>query len=201
VAIFRWPVEGEAPEFVLHGPVVVGAWDPMWMGAGERTNNCAELSAVGETMLWLLHEAPDEGNTPVHIRYDSTYAANLAQGVWTPKANELLAARVRELTEEVERTRVVTWEWVRGHQGEHDNEIADRAAAAGAEGRISAQSRRWTEPRLPPPPPPAPAGADNARTARRRPAAAPADGQRPTGRQRGAEGGVGIMRRPAARAT
>ena len=150
VVVFRYPVDTEVPDYVLHGPVVVGRWDPLWLGAGDATNNTGELSAIGELMLWLLHEAPDRGDVPVHIRFDSKYAANMAQGVWEPKTNEHLAARVRELTSQVEERRVLSWEHVYGHQGTHDNELADRAAAAGAEGRVSTQSRRWAQPQTGP---------------------------------------------------
>ena len=79
--IWRWPLEGDAPDFVLHAPVVVEEWDPLWLGARVCTNNTAELSAVGEVMIWLLNDAPDDGHQPVKIRYDSYYAADVAQGV------------------------------------------------------------------------------------------------------------------------
>ena len=50
VVIFRWPVTSDVPQYLLYGPVVIGSWHPMWLGAGERTNNTAELSAIGELM-------------------------------------------------------------------------------------------------------------------------------------------------------
>ena len=144
--VFRWPIDGDLPEVALHAPVVVEEWDPMWMGAREHTNNTAELSAIGEVMVWLLKEAPDDGKIPVHIRYDSEYAANMARGIWTPRANEELAQSVRELVEKVAESRVITWEHVYGHTGEHDNELADQAADLGAKRRVSEQSTRWTTP-------------------------------------------------------
>ena len=45
-------------------------------------------------MKWLLEEAPDGGHVPVHIRYDSEYAANIARGLWEVKSNEELADAV-----------------------------------------------------------------------------------------------------------
>jgi ribonuclease HI len=89
---------GEVPEFVLHAPVVVQQWDHRWLGARDETNNTAELTAIGEVMHWLLEEAPDHGAAPVHLRYDSIYAANIARGIWEPKSNEELAEAVRALT-------------------------------------------------------------------------------------------------------
>ena len=44
---------------------------------------------------------------------------------------------------------VIVWEHVYGHTGEHDNELADKAADLGTKDRISEQSRRWA---APPPP-------------------------------------------------
>ncbi len=39
-------------------------------------------------MLWLTHEAPDNSKVLVEIRYDSTYAADAANGTSTSGANE-----------------------------------------------------------------------------------------------------------------
>ena len=73
----------------------------------------------------------------------------MAQGIWEPKSNEELAAKVAALTKIVMARRAINWIHVYGHTGEHDNEIADQAADMGAEGRITDQSKRWT--RAPPP--------------------------------------------------
>ena len=77
------------------------------------------------------------------IRYDSYYAANIARGIWEAKRNEELAARARIVTEKVEQRRTITWQHVYGHTGQHDNELADRAADAGRDGKIANQSTRW----------------------------------------------------------
>ena len=82
VAIFRMPLEGDEPYKILYGPVMTDAWDHRWLGARETTNNTAELSAIAEAMLWLKQEADDGGTLPVMRRYDSTYAANIAKGVY-----------------------------------------------------------------------------------------------------------------------
>ena len=93
-----------------------------------------------------FREAPDAGSTPVEIRFDSYYAANIAQGIWEPKSNEELAKKVHEFTEKVMEKRMIEWTHVYGHTGQHDNELADRAADLGAKGKVSAQSRRWAAP-------------------------------------------------------
>ena len=147
VVIFRKPLLGDEPEMVLHAPVVTHEWEDTWLGARELTNNTAELSAIGETMVWLLEEADDGGEVPVEIRFDSMYAANVAQGRWTPSSNEELAIKVQQLTEEVAKKRQLTWTHVYGHTGAHDNELADQAADLGRQGKVSASSRRWAKPR------------------------------------------------------
>jgi hypothetical protein len=80
------------------------------------------------------------------VRFDSFYAANIAQGIWRAGSNEELADRVRSLTTEVSQHRQLTWVHVYGHRGFHDNELADRAADLGCQGKVSLQSRRWAAP-------------------------------------------------------
>ena len=148
--VFREPLDADGiPDFVIHAPVVTAEWNHLWMGARVRTNNTGELSAIGEAMMWLLHECPDDGTRPVLIRYDSEYAASMARGAWTPASNEELIRTIRGLVELVEEKRVITWEHVYSHTGQHDNELADQAADRGANGQISNMSVRWASP--PPP--------------------------------------------------
>lgn len=147
--MFRMPVRGDLPDYVLHGPVIIQEWDHLWMGARECTNNTGEVTAIGEAMHWLLTEAPDDGTLPVKLRFDSFYAANIAQGIYEPKSNEEIAKEVRKLTEQVVSKRTIIWEHVYGHSGAHDNELADRAADSGAKGLVSNMSQRWA---APPPP-------------------------------------------------
>ena len=157
-AIWRMPIRGETPDYLLHGPVLTQEWDHQWIGAREKTNNTGELCAIGEAMLWLMGEASDDGRVPVVLRFDSYYAANMAQGIYEPASNEELCDKVRELTKEVQQRRRIVWEHVYGHTGAHDNETADRAADAGAKGRVSEQHVRWARP-PPEGPGPGPAGA------------------------------------------
>ena len=106
MVVSRAPAEGYEPEYILHAPVGIHPWEDQWIGARELTNNAAELSAIGEAMMWLMEEAPDDGRVPVEIRFDSFYAANIAQGLWTPSSNEELAIRVRECTKTNEITHI-----------------------------------------------------------------------------------------------
>ena len=86
------------PDYALHAPVITEEWNKLWLGARDVTNNTGELSAIGEAMLWLLHEAPDDNRIPVKLRYDSMYAAHMAQGICVPRANEELAQKVVNLS-------------------------------------------------------------------------------------------------------
>ena len=147
VAIFRMPLVGDTPAVTLYGPVMTDMWDHRWLGAREKTNNTGELSAIGEAMLWLAQEAPDEGGLPVMLRYDSEYAANIALGRYDPQTNEELAREVKRTVTEVMEKRVITWQHVYGHTGAVDNEVADRCADLGARGEISTMSKRWAAPR------------------------------------------------------
>ena len=144
--VFRMPLQSDLPDYILHAPVITAQWSHLWLGARDSTNNTAELTAIGEAMLWLEKEAPDDGTVPVDMHYDSTYAANIAQGIWDPKSNEELAAKVRELTKRIEERRRITWTHVYGHTGVHDNEMADQAADKGTDGPVSDMSVRWAAP-------------------------------------------------------
>ena len=64
----------------------------------ERTTR-KYVNWTGEGMLWLLAEAPDNRELPVHWRFDSYLAANVARGIWQSVSNIELAAKIRYLTE------------------------------------------------------------------------------------------------------
>jgi ribonuclease HI len=61
------------------GPVVTERQAEGFIGAEVGSNNTAELSGFAAALRWLLVEGGDE---PAMIRADSTYAGNLAAGVW-----------------------------------------------------------------------------------------------------------------------
>ncbi|WP_084352352.1 ribonuclease H family protein [Millisia brevis] len=106
-------------------------------GATSGTNQVAELTAV----LEALRAHP--GAEPMVIETDSQYAVNCATE-WLPgwkrrgwktasgspvSNRELIVAIDRELSS---RTGPVRFRWVRGHVGNHYNEMADRLAGAAA---------------------------------------------------------------------
>lgn len=106
-------------------------------GAESGTNQVAELTAV----LEALRAHP--GSEPMVIETDSQYAVNCATE-WLPgwkrrgwktasgspvSNRELIVAIDRELSG---RSGPVRFRWVRGHVGNHFNEMADRLAGAAA---------------------------------------------------------------------
>ena len=122
----------EAPEYSIYCPVVTKAYDKRYLGASRETNNTGELTAIGELMVWLLEEAPDNGEAEVDARYDSKYAADQTRAKTTTNTNGVLVAKLQRLVRQVEEKRVLSWTHVYGHTNEHGNEIVDRLAKKGA---------------------------------------------------------------------
>ena len=104
-------------------------------GERETTNNRMELTAVIRALQALNRPSA------VHVHTDSQY---VQKGIseWLPswkKRGWMTADRKpvknadlwRKLVEE-EKRHEVTWKWVKGHNGDHYNEIADDLATSAA---------------------------------------------------------------------
>ena len=111
-----------------------------FIGAEVGSNNTAELSGFAAALRWLLMEGGDEAAT---IRADSTYAGNLASGVWKAKANRELVAHVQALWAEVASLRPLSWSHVKAHRGHRWNERADHLAARHANGELPEPLTFW----------------------------------------------------------
>lgn len=122
------------------GPVVTDPEAEGFLGAEVGSNNTAELSAFAQALRWVLQQ-PEEG--AVLIRADSTYAGNLADGTWKPKANRDLVARLQSLWDEVSMQRSLAWEHVRAHRGHRWNERADHLAGRCAAGEAPEPLTFW----------------------------------------------------------
>jgi len=117
----------------LYGPVVTDSASDYFLGAEVGSNNTGELSAVCEALLWLRdHEG---SSRPVTLYYDSKYAANIASGKWNAEKNKQLAATAQTLFREVQETRQLSLEHVKGHSGHPLNDHVDRLAKMGAAGK------------------------------------------------------------------
>ena len=75
-------------------------------------------------VLWLRE---DGGHDAAAIAYDSEYAAKVAQGIYKPKANLILALMVQKLVKEetARRRGGLRFIHVRGHSGDDGNDRAD----------------------------------------------------------------------------
>ena len=122
------------------GRVVTDVDSPEFIGAEVGSNNTGELTAFAEALRWVLRQG---GEGDVVIRTDSTYAGNLADGTWKPKANRALVKSVRELWQEVGEMRIISWNHVRAHRGHRWNERADHLAARAAAGEDPVPFSFW----------------------------------------------------------
>ena len=108
------------------GPVVTGA----------RTNNVAEVRAVGEALRWAA-----EHSTHVRIRYDSKYAATVIRSMRKPRRNAVVVTEARHtLAVALSRGLKVEWEHVKGHSGHVWNDRADALADTGREATCDAMA-------------------------------------------------------------
>ena len=85
----------------------------------QPTNNRMEMTAVIKGL-----EAVD-ASANVLISSDSTYVINTMTKGWKRKANQDLWDQLDRLIG----SRNVSWRWVRGHNGDRGNELADALAA------------------------------------------------------------------------
>ena len=87
-------------------------------GEPQTTNNRMEMTAVIKAL-----EAIDS-SAKILISSDSTYVVNTMTKGWKRKANHDLW----EQLDAVVKNRDVSWRWVRGHNGDRGNELADALA-------------------------------------------------------------------------
>lgn len=91
---------------------------------GPGTNQRAELMGV-----WRVLTLCPDLNVPLIVRTDSTYAIGCSSDpTWKIKANKELVERIRQ---DLARRRAIEFEHVRGHQGDENNERADKLAREG----------------------------------------------------------------------
>ena len=87
-------------------------------GEPQTTNNRMEMTAVIKGL-----EAVDP-LANVLVSSDSTYVINTMTKGWKRKANHDLWEQLDRLA----RDRNISWRWVRGHNGDRGNELADALA-------------------------------------------------------------------------
>ena len=106
------------------------------------TNNVAELTAFTRGLQWAHKHDIADGH-PVCMRYDSTYAAMIATGVWKAKKHKALAEEARSAWRSLHaKLRGRLWtKHVKGHSGDNWNNRADRLANEGRAGRYRYEPR------------------------------------------------------------
>ena len=96
--------------------------DPIeWHVSGcedKSTNNRMELTAVIESLKF------NKNIDRYLIHSDSMYVINCAKGKWSRKKNVDLWKKY----EQVSKSKIIEWVWVRGHNGDKYNEIVDELA-------------------------------------------------------------------------
>lgn len=91
-------------------------------GEPKTTNNRQEIMAILEAVLWMKTPAT------LKIYSDSQYAIGVLSGKWNPQKNLDLIAQFKSAS----KAHKVSFEWVRGHDGNEFNEIADVYAGRAA---------------------------------------------------------------------
>ena len=102
------------------GAVIEQSGNQIRLSGGEpqTTNNRMEMTAVIKGLEAV------ESSSKVLISSDSTYVINTMTKGWKRKANHDLWDQLDSLV----RGRDVSWRWVRGHNGDRGNELADALA-------------------------------------------------------------------------
>ena len=161
----KGPLEDEGHrKRVLRGPVVT---NPCQTGYLQNTsqklsNGTAELSAIGEAILYLLDLLRDDSSSGrcagnrfrlVVIRSDSTYAENAIRGRTSVKENRQMVFEIRRLYADLKlRLQALhihfAWSHVSAHVGKRWNEFADRLAKEGAAGSHATSRSSFRNPQL-----------------------------------------------------
>jgi ribonuclease HI len=134
------PPSGGSAVARIFGPVELSPSAPAFLGAEGGSNNTGELSAICESLRWLLDH--ERSTRPVVLCTDSEYALNQVQALHKAHKNVALSGRSRELLAAVRaRGRAVRFVHVKGHSGHAWNEEADRLANRGVNERSSSCGR------------------------------------------------------------
>ena len=140
------------PEAELYGPVILDQASPFHIGAAVASNNTAELSAIGEALIWLCEDVDTDviRDGVVCMCYDSEYAHSSVVGIFNGEKNRELIMNIRGILRAAEQrlNKVgarLTWKHVKGHSNEQFNDRADHLAGLGARGELCKVGRYFTK--------------------------------------------------------
>lgn len=101
---------------------------------GEATNNIAEIRAFEKALNILIEQGKEWEEVSIYT--DSNYVVGLFSKGWNAKANIDLVASVRKKLENFPN---LTLTWVKGHNNDKFNELADKLAGLAVERKIMYQ--------------------------------------------------------------
>ena len=110
------------------GRVNTDYFSPYFLGASVGSNNTAELSALMEASLYLLHHSSRTAR--VTFYYDSKWAASMMRGHSRPKRHREMVTHARRIYHKLQTQADVKWVWIKGHTGNLGNEKSRRACRA-----------------------------------------------------------------------
>lgn len=122
----------------IFGPVELDDRSPFFMHATVGSNNTAELTALGECLLWIRDFAPlSQYQGPIQVLYDSEYAMKSISGEYNGAKNAAMIAFIRTLYRALLSVRpggLLQFKHVKGHSNDTGNDRADSCAGRGAAG-------------------------------------------------------------------
>lgn len=101
---------------------------------GKCTNNIAELTAIQEALISIKWK-----HVSVIIRTDSTYCIGVLTGKYRAHKNTKLVGDIKKLLKAFKHLK---FEYVKGHNGNWENERVDTLANKGRNGRIRELKKR-----------------------------------------------------------
>lgn len=116
-------------------------------GARDTTNNCMEMTAVLQALLWVQGHLP-KGQPGAIIYSDSQYTVkgtntwchSWARRGWVKAGGPIANLELWKWIQALAPTLPIKLQWVRGHAGTDGNELADQLAEKGRKS-VKAQAR------------------------------------------------------------